>query len=86
MTRDEILKKKDDYVFPCVTTYYKDHLVADHAKGHYLWDLEGKRYLDFFGGILTVSVGHCHPTVTGRIQAQAARLQHSSTLYPTEAM
>jgi 4-aminobutyrate aminotransferase-like enzyme len=86
MTRDEILKKKDAFIFPCVTNYYKDPLVADHAKGHFLWDLEGTRYLDFFGGILTVSVGHCHPTVTGRIQAQAARLQHSSTLYPTEAM
>ncbi len=86
MTRDEILKKKDAYIFPCVTTYYKDPLVADHAKGHFLWDLEGKRYLDFFGGILTVIVGHCHPTVTGRIQAQAARLQHSSTVYATEAM
>jgi 4-aminobutyrate aminotransferase-like enzyme len=86
MTRDEILKKKAAYIFPCVTTYYKDPLVADHAKGHFLWDLEGKRYLDFFGGILTAIVGHCHPTVTGRIQAQAARLQHSSTVYPTEAM
>ncbi|HUI42268.1 MAG TPA: aspartate aminotransferase family protein [Terriglobia bacterium] len=86
MTREEILNKKSKYVFPCVTTYYSDPLIADRAQGHYLWDLEGRRYLDFFGGILTVSVGHCHPKVTGAVQAQAGRLPHSSTVYATEAV
>src|SRR5258707_992896 len=50
----------------------------------YLWDLEGRKYLDFFGGILTVSVGHCNPKVTSKINAQVNRLQHTSTLYPNE--
>lgn len=86
MTRDEVLKKKDAYIFPCVTNYYAEPLVADHAQGHHLWDINGRQYLDFFGGILTVSVGHCHPKVTARIKEQADRLQHSSTVYPTEAM
>ncbi|HEY6290702.1 MAG TPA: aspartate aminotransferase family protein [Terriglobia bacterium] len=86
MTREEVLRKKADYIFPCVTHFYAEPLVADRAQGHHLWDIEGRQYLDFFGGILTVSVGHCHPKVTGRIKEQTERLQHSSTVYPTEAM
>jgi 4-aminobutyrate aminotransferase len=49
-----------------------------------VWDLEGRKYLDFFGGILTISVGHTNPKVTSKIKAQVDRLQHTSTLYPTE--
>lgn len=84
MNRSEILQKHKDYVFPCVVNYYTDPLVADRGEGKYLWDLEGRRYLDFFGGILTISVGHCHPKVTGKIKAQVDRLQHTSTVYPNE--
>jgi len=84
MNRDEILRKNKQYIFPCVVNYYTEPLVADHAQGQYLWDSEGRRYLDFFGGILTVSVGHSNPKVTGKIKQQIDRLQHSSTVYPTE--
>lgn len=52
----------------------------------YLWDVEGKRYLDFFGGIVTVGVGHCNPKITSKIKEQTNRLQHTSTLYPNEAI
>ena len=84
MTRNEVIEKHQKYIFPCVVNYFTEPLVADHAQGHYLWDLEGKRYLDFFGGILTIGVGHCHPKVTGKIKAQVDRLQHTSTVYPNE--
>jgi 4-aminobutyrate aminotransferase len=50
----------------------------------YLYDVEGNRYLDFFGGILTVSVGHCHPKVTEALTRQVQTLVHTSTLYPHE--
>ncbi len=50
----------------------------------YLWDIEGKKYLDFFGGIVTIGVGHCNPKVTSKIKAQVDRLQHTSTLFPNE--
>jgi 4-aminobutyrate aminotransferase-like enzyme len=86
MTKDEALKKKDAYIFPCVTTYYSEPLVADRAQGHYVWDIDGRQYLDFFGGILTISVGHCNPKVTGTIKQQVDRLQHVSTAYVTEPM
>ena len=84
MNRDEILRKNKQYIFPCVVNYYTEPLVADHAQAQYLWDSEGRRYLDFFGGILTVSVGHSNPNVTNKIKQQIDRLQHSSTVYPTE--
>jgi len=84
MTRDEILRKHKEYLFPCVLNYYAEPLVAERGQAQYIWDSEGKRYLDFFGGILTISVGHCHPKVTARIKQQVDRLQHTSTLYPNE--
>jgi 4-aminobutyrate aminotransferase-like enzyme len=84
MDRNEVIQKHKDYIFPCVATYYSEPLVADHAEGKYVWDLEGRRYLDFFGGILTISVGHCNPKVTGKIKKQVDRLQHTSTVYPNE--
>ena len=47
----------------------------------YVWDVEGRKYLDFFGGILTISVGHANPKITGPVKAQVNKLQHLSTLY-----
>ena len=77
MTKDEILKKHKQYLFPSVFTYYADPLVTDHASMQHLWDVEGNKYLDFFGGIVTISVGHANPRVTSKIKAQVDRLQHA---------
>ena len=85
MTKDEIVRKKQEYLFNCVTTYFKDPMVIDHAKGQYVWDIEGKQFLDFLGGIVTVSVGHSNPKVTDKIKAQIDKVQHTSTLFITEA-
>jgi 4-aminobutyrate aminotransferase len=86
MTKEEILKKHKQYLFPSVSTYYSDPLVTDHASMQYVWDAEGKKYLDFFGGIVTISVGHCNPRVTSKIKAQVDKLQHASTMFPNEAI
>ena len=86
MTKDEIIRKKQEYLFNCVTTYFKDPMVIDHAKGQYVWDIEGKQFLDFLGGIVTVSVGHSNPKVTEKIKAQIDKVQHTSTLFVTEAL
>ena len=86
MTHDEIVRKKQEYLFNCVTTYFKDPMVIDHAKGQYVWDAEGKQFLDFLGGIVTVSVGHANPKVTDKIKAQIDKVQHTSTLFITEAL
>src|SRR5256714_881453 len=86
MTKEEILKKHKQYLFPSISTYYSEPLVADHASMQHLWDTEGNKYLDFFGGIVTISVGHCNPRVTSKIKAQMDKLQHASTLFPNEAI
>ncbi len=57
MTRQEILLAQKEFIFPAVFHYFKEPLVVSHAKDQYVWDADGKQYLDFFGGIVTVSVG-----------------------------
>lgn len=84
MQKDEIIEKHRKYLFSCIANYYEEPLVIDHAKGATVVDVEGKEYLDFFGGIVTISVGHCNEKVTGAIQGQVDKLQHVSTLYPNE--
>lgn len=84
MDRQEVIEKHRKYLFSCVANYYEEPLVVDHAKGSLVYDSEGKEYLDFFGGIVTISVGHCNETVTRAIREQAGKLQHISTLYPNE--
>ena len=86
MTKDEIIQKHQAYLWKCTTTYYKDPLVIDRAKGQHVWDVDGRQYLDFLGGIVTISVGHANPKVTEKIKAQIDRVQHTSTLFPTEAL
>ena len=86
MTKEEILKKHKQYLFPSISNYYSDPLVTDHASMQYVWDTEGKKYLDFFGGIVTVSVGHCNPRITSKIKAQIDKLQHASTMFPNEGI
>jgi 4-aminobutyrate aminotransferase-like enzyme len=84
LSSEEIIAKHNEYLFPGVFNYYKEPLAIDTGEGVYVYDPEGNKYLDFFGGILTVSVGHCNPKVTEKINEQANKLQHTSTLYPTE--
>ncbi len=84
MKKDEIVEKHRKYLFSCIANYYEEPLVIDHAKGSTVVDIEGREYLDFFGGIVTISVGHCNEKVTRAIEEQTNKLQHISTLYPNE--
>ncbi|KAK2581635.1 hypothetical protein KPH14_002136 [Odynerus spinipes] len=68
-------------ISPSLKTYYKKPLLLHEGKNQWLWDHNGKRYLDMFGGIVTVSVGHCHPKVVTAISNQAGKLGHVSPLY-----
>ncbi len=81
---EEIIRKHKEFLWPAVANSYAKPLVADHASMQYLWDIEGNKYLDFFGGIVTIGVGHCNPNVTSKIKAQVDKLQHTSTLFPNE--
>jgi 4-aminobutyrate aminotransferase-like enzyme len=84
MTKDEILLASQDYLFPAVFHYYKEPLLIARAKDQFVYDADGRAYLDFFGGILTISVGHCNDKVNAQIHRQVDTLQHVSTVFVTE--
>ncbi len=75
--------KFKQYLFTSNATYYEEPLALESGAGTRVRDFDGREYLDFFGGILTVSVGHAHPKVNAAVRAQVDRLGHVSTLYPT---
>jgi len=79
----ETLAKHKQHLLPAVANYYAEPIVLESGDGTRLTDVDGRSYLDFFGGILTVSVGHCEPRVNAALKAQIDRLGHVSTLYPT---
>ena len=83
MSAAEVRRKHKEFLFPATSNYYEESIVLAEGKGLRLKDLDGREYLDFFGGILTVSVGHAHPDVNAAVKAQIDRLGHVSTLYPT---
>ncbi|GAA1013220.1 aspartate aminotransferase family protein [Streptomyces thermogriseus] len=66
--------------------YYEDPIELTHGEGRHVWDANGKRYLDFFGGILTTMTAHALPEVTKAVSEQAGRILHSSTLYLNRPM
>lgn len=66
--------------------YYPEPIAIDRGEGSYVFDLDDTRYLDFFGGVLTTMIGHNHPDVTAAVQAQVAKVMHTSTLYLSEPM
>ncbi|HEX9304670.1 MAG TPA: aspartate aminotransferase family protein [Thermoanaerobaculia bacterium] len=78
-----VRQKHKEYLFPATIQYYQEPIVVTDAKGLRVRDADGNEYLDFFGGILTVSVGHGNEKVNAAIKAQVDRLSHISTLYPT---
>src|SRR5215212_1291273 len=80
-TGSEIVRKHKEFLFPAVATYYQEPLALVRGEGEYVGDDKGDRYLDCFGGVLTVSVGHNNPVVSEAIIEQVKTLQHTSTLY-----
>jgi 4-aminobutyrate aminotransferase len=69
-----------------VALYYKQPIEITHGEGRHVWDADGNRYLDFFGGILTTMTAHALPEVTKAVSEQAGRIIHSSTLYLNRPM
>jgi 4-aminobutyrate aminotransferase len=83
-SREEIVVASRDYLFPAVFHYFEQPLVVERARDQFVYDTGGVEYLDFFAGILTISVGHCNEYVNERVHAQMERVQHVSTVYMTE--
>ena len=78
---DEVLRLRREFLNPGIFLYYKKPLMLVEGKMQYVWDERGKRYLDALGGIVTISVGHCHPDVVDAARRQNETLQHSTTIY-----
>jgi alanine-glyoxylate transaminase/(R)-3-amino-2-methylpropionate-pyruvate transaminase len=78
---EEVLALRKQFLNPGIFLYYKKPLMLVAGRMQYVWDETGKRYLDGLGGIVTISVGHCHPHVVDAIRRQNETLQHSTTIY-----
>jgi 4-aminobutyrate aminotransferase-like enzyme len=80
-TQSETVRKHKEFLFPAVAMYYQEPLALVRGEGSHVWDDQGNKYLDCFGGVLTVSVGHNNPKVSEAIINQVKSIQHTSTLY-----
>ncbi|NQU68410.1 MAG: aspartate aminotransferase family protein [Candidatus Marinimicrobia bacterium] len=85
MNTAEIRKKHKEFLFPAIKNFYKEPIVVREGKGYQLTDTDGNQYLDFFGGILTVSIGHANKEINDAVIEQINRLSHVSTLYQVES-
>jgi len=81
LPKAEVLALRQQYTNPAIFTLYKEPLMIVEGHMQYLFDETGRRYLDLFAGIVTVSVGHCHPRVTRAMQDQLGMLAHTTTIY-----
>jgi alanine-glyoxylate transaminase/(R)-3-amino-2-methylpropionate-pyruvate transaminase len=65
---EEMKAKRSQYVSPANFMFYRNPIMIVDGNMQYLYDQDGKRYLDCFAGISTVGVGHCHPRVTSKVK------------------
>lgn len=80
-SREEVLALRQQYLSPGLLTYYQQPLMLVEGHLQYLYDETGRRYLDLFAGIVSVSCGHCHPKIVRRVQRQVELLPHATTIY-----
>jgi len=83
LSNADVTAKHKQLLFASTATYYEQPVALESGKGTRVRDYDGKQYLDFFGGILTISVGHANDKVNAAVRAQMERLGHVSTVYPT---
>lgn len=81
LSKQQVINLRKQYINPVVATYYQRPIMIVEGSMQYVFDETGKRYLDAFAGIATISVGHCHPYVVKAVQEQSEKLQHLTTLY-----
>jgi alanine-glyoxylate transaminase / (R)-3-amino-2-methylpropionate-pyruvate transaminase len=80
-SKQEVLALRRQYCHPSTFLYYREPLMLVEGHMQYLFDETGRRYLDMFAGIVTVSCGHSHPRFVERVNAQMELLQHTTTIY-----
>jgi 4-aminobutyrate aminotransferase len=85
-TNAELLARYKAALPSFVSPLHAEPVSIDRGEGSYIFDVEGNRYLDWFGGVLTTMIGHSVPEVVKAVQDQAAKVMHTSTLYLSEPM
>lgn len=83
-TVSDAVRKHKEFLFPAVANYYQEPIALARGEGEYVWDDRGNKYLDCFGGVLTVSIGHANPRVNAAWKEQVDKIAHMSTLYANE--
>jgi alanine-glyoxylate transaminase / (R)-3-amino-2-methylpropionate-pyruvate transaminase len=83
---EKLLAAKKEYLVPCVYHFYQRPPVLVRGEGAYLFDAEGRRYLDCYSGVTVMSAGHSNPEILAAAIEQLQRLQHTTTIYLTEPM
>jgi 4-aminobutyrate aminotransferase-like enzyme len=80
---DALVAQRKKYLFPTQQAMYREPLLLTKARGCRVWDSEGREYLDAFGGVVTISLGHNHPEIKARLRAMLDNdeLQHTTHLY-----
>lgn len=82
MDKEQVFQTDKEYYMPVFARY---PLILDHGEGPYVFDTDGKKYIDFLAGIAVNVLGHAHPKLVAAISEQAGKLIHCSNLYYTEA-
>lgn len=81
MNKEQIIAQDEQHYVPVFARY---PIVLSHGEGPYVYDTEGKKYLDFLAGIAVNVLGHAHPKLVAAIAEQAGKIIHCSNLYYTE--
>ena len=79
-----VLDKKKKYIMPCLGHFYFNPPEFVRGQMQYLFDSEGKKYLDMYAGVSVINCGHCNPAITEKMIAQIQQLQHVCNIYLTE--
>lgn len=79
--KEELISKHREYIMPSVHTSYEQPLCIEKGEGEYLTDFDGKKYLDFYTGIMVVISGHCNKKVTDAVSEQIRKIQHSTSFF-----
>ena len=81
---EAIIEKKKKYIMPCLAHFYKEPRQMVKGSMQYLFDSEGRKYLDCFAGVSVINCGHCNPEINARVCEQVNTLQHVCNIYLTE--
>ncbi len=82
----QMLALKAEYLMPCVYHFYKQPMVIERGEGCFVYDQDGKAYLDAYSGVGVNNCGHCNPEIVAATREQLGTLQHTTTIYLTEPM